>query len=133
MLVIVGLVWHESWAHWVCWAGAIALLATWLWPAGGGVRQAGAREHQTDSDGSSPPAPKPVLPRELQTLILILGLALMLGINYFGYLDIEEGSAGDKVEYITVAWPWFTPIGSVVAFVWGYLLARVKNRDTDSS
>jgi len=31
--------------------------------------------------------------------------------------------ADGRAVYETVAWPWEVPVGSTVAFVWGYLLA----------
>ena len=130
VLTIVGLVWHDPWAHWVCWMGAIALVSSWLWHL---VHEAGARQPLAGSDAPSMRPGKPVLHVAWQTFILILGVALMLCINYFGYLDTVQDPDSDKIKYITVAWPWFTPIGSVVAFVWGYLLARVKSRPTGSS
>ena len=59
-----------------------------------------------------------------QTVILILGLTMMLWVNYHGYLDATTNETTGEVTYVTVAWPWFAPIGSTVAFVFGYLLAR---------
>jgi hypothetical protein len=61
-----------------------------------------------------------------QTLVLILGLALMLWVNYCGYLGTAIDPKTGKEAFVTIAWPWFTPIGSTVAFVFGYLLARKK-------
>jgi hypothetical protein len=65
----------------------------------------------------------PVLPLWVQTTLLIAGLALMLWLNAYGYLDKTIDAAG-HIQYTTVAWPWFVPIGSTVAFLFGWLLAR---------
>jgi hypothetical protein len=58
-----------------------------------------------------------------QTLILIVGLGIMLWLNYYGYWE-PKPNAGAGPAYLTVAWPWYAPLGSSVAFIWGYLLAR---------
>jgi len=121
VLMVVGLVWHEPWAHRLCWIGAVVILVTWFW-------HLACANHASIKRLAKSPG-KPVLPIAWQTLILILGAALMLYANYFGYLGIKDNPNDGNLEYITVAWPWFTPIGSVVAFVWGYLLARVKDKD----
>ena len=64
-----------------------------------------------------------------QTVILCIGMALAIWINYYGHFGTEMTKKG--LQYITVAWPWYIPIGSSVAFVFGYLLAR--RRETASN
>jgi len=59
----------------------------------------------------------------MQTLVLLAGLALLLWLNYYGYWCGEPDANGQR-KMLTVAWPWYAPIGSTIAFVWGYLLAR---------
>ena len=110
VLLIFALVWHQPWTHAVCWLGAAALLFTWLWPI---MREA------------------MILREWPQTLILVIGLAMVLLVNYHGHFGTTINAKTEQVQYITVAWPWFAPIGSTVAFVFGYLLARRKEESMD--
>jgi len=104
VLLIFALVWHQPWTHYVCWAGAGLILLTWLW--------------LLPRDG------RPVLGSyAAQTVVLILGLAGVIWVNYYGYFVKFDPAIGKQV-FNTIAWPWFTPIGSTVAFTFGYLLAR---------
>ncbi len=106
---VFAVVWHQPWTHAVCWVGGGLILLTWL------LRVA------IRSDGG-----RPVLPQALQTVILIVGIALMLLANYYGYADGGLDDGGEQV-YKTIAWPWYAPVGSTVAFVWGYLLAKRRS------
>ena len=116
VLLIFALVWHQPWTHVVCWAGTIIILVIWV----------------ATRPASTHKAPAVVGGIAAQTLVLLAGLALILFVNYFGYLDRTIDLATGKVSFVTVAWPWFTPIGSLVAFVFGFLLAR-RNEPTQAS
>ncbi|UCD27726.1 MAG: hypothetical protein JSV03_11530, partial [Planctomycetota bacterium] len=105
VFVVFAIVWHDPWAHIVCWAGALVMLVTWLVSL---KNEGGERKYWS------------------QTLILIIGMAMMLWINYYGYLDAVIDDKTGNVTYSTIAWPWFIPIGSAVAFIFGYLLARKR-------
>ncbi len=111
VLTVFALVWHQGWTHWVCWIAAAVMLATWLMFGLGGVSSGELAVRK--------PRAKPVLNRVTSTLVLVAGLAIMLSINYFGY-SVDAVTGRNR----TLAWPWFIPVGSTVAFVWGYLLAR---------
>ncbi len=113
VLLIFALVWHQPWAQAVCWVGAAILLITWLGQLGSSTSPTASAERQRPG----------VLPAWAQTLVLLAGVALMLWVSAYGYLDKSVADDG-AVRYTTVAWPWFVPIGSTVAFVWGWLLAR---------
>jgi solute:Na+ symporter, SSS family len=114
VLTVFALVWHQSWGHQVCGVGTVALLGAWF-------------VHLYMSTGNGPagrPSRRPVLPLPQQTVLLLIGVATMLAISYFGYFDTKVAADTGKVTYITLAWPWFIPIGSLVAFFFGLLLAR---------
>lgn len=69
-----------------------------------------------------------VLPAPVQTLVLIAGLAGMLWINWYGYWTVVQPDGTTRIA--TLAWPWYAPAGSVVAVVWGYMLARWRIENT---
>jgi SSS family solute:Na+ symporter len=112
-MCVFALIWHTKWSHWVCWIAAAAIVAGWL-------MQLYADRRPPPGSGKSA---RLVLPAPLQTVILLAGLELMLWLNYFGYWHDPAGA----VSYQTVAWPWMIPLGSSVAFVWGYLLAQFRS------
>ena len=116
VMTIFALVWHQPWTHAVCGAGAAIILIAWIYV-------------NTMPPSANEPAPRRLVVGSVgaQTLVLILGLAMMLWINYYGYLGTGIDPKTGKDTFITIAWPWFTPIGSVIAFVFGYLLARKKD------
>lgn len=114
VLCVFALVWHQPWTHWVCLAGAAVLLAAWV------VVQVWRTHREPSGDQSA--APASVLPCWLQTLLLVTGVALMLWLNYFGYWEGPPRPDG-HTSILTIAWPWYAPIGSTVAFVLGWLLA----------
>jgi solute:Na+ symporter, SSS family len=113
VLTIFAVVWHQPWARAICWAGASVLLATWLLHLLAGPKP-------RPSTGAPP---RPVLAPGTQSILLLAGLAVMIGISYLGYFGKSLDAKGNLV-YITLAWPWLIPIGSVIAFAFGYLLAR---------
>jgi len=118
VFIVFSLVWHEPWANLICWAGAIVMLISWLVH----LRSSSRNPHDATSGTSF----SPVLPPAIQTILLILGLGLMLWLSYFGYIEKQTARNGQAIKYISVAWPWFVPIGSLAAFVFGCLLARKK-------
>ena len=101
---------HEPWAQVLAGIVAVSLLATWIATA-------------------LFASPGPLRTRRmLQTIALVVGIAIMLATVFVGYVSRTVGPAGDYV-YVTVAWPWYAPIGAVIAFVFGYLLADPKDDD----
>lgn len=99
VMCVFAIVWHEPWAHTVCWIAAALFMVSWFFVVS--LRERGVLR---------------------QTLILIAGLAIMLVLSYHGYWNGELDETGN-VEKLRLAWPWYAPVGSVVAFTWGYLLA----------
>ncbi|MCP4248380.1 MAG: hypothetical protein GY778_15135 [bacterium] len=106
---VFAVVWHVPWTQYVCWLGAAGLLVTWVWL------------------GRNNAVGRPVLPFAGQTVALLVGVAAVIVVNRYGYVDGGVNDAGAQV-YRTIAWPWYVPAGSTVAFVWGYLLARRRDQ-----
>ena len=101
--------WYRDWTVWVCVVGCGTLLVTWLLFA---VRLGGRV------------AAKPVLPVALQTLVLVTGLVGVFWLNRHGHWGRLSDDALGNPRFMVLAWPWYVPVGSVVATGWGYLLAR---------
>ncbi|NLX14156.1 MAG: sodium/solute symporter [Phycisphaerales bacterium] len=101
VLAVFAVAWHEPWARTICWIGAIVLLAIWS--------IANLRERVT------------LWMTLRQTLYLLVGLGAMLYLSHHGYWMDLASEASPKI--ITLAWPWYVPIGFSVAYVFGYLLA----------
>jgi Na+/proline symporter len=123
VLTVFALVWHQPWTHAICWGGAGALLLVWVWCL---MRDAMIVAQLTDSTEQQRRGWAMILRDWPQTMILMVGLAIMLWLNDSGYwegpIDPETGA----VTVQSIAWPWYAPVGSTVAFVFGYLLARSK-------
>ncbi|HEV2295837.1 MAG TPA: hypothetical protein VGR35_18465 [Tepidisphaeraceae bacterium] len=112
VLTVFALAWWQPWAQAVCWIGAGIILVAWL---------IFAIPHRF---GRNP------LGALGQTLALLAGIALMLWISRYGHFTDPDG-----VTIRPLAWPWWAPIGSIVAFVLGYVLAensRFSNARADS-
>ena len=111
VLVVFSVVWHDDWANVVCCVAAGLLLLAWC--------ALFLRGSWTRNDAG-------------KTLLLISGLAIALWLSYYGYLGTGEADDG-TLTYTTVAWPWFIPIGSIIAFAYGIILARRLPAEPDRS
>ena len=101
VLTVFAVAWHQPWSHWVCWAGAGVVLVAWLaFAARSGRRGDGWR-----------------------TLLVVIALAGVLWISYYGYWAGLPNEQTGQPTYRVIAWPWFVAIGFAVAFGFGYLLA----------
>jgi SSS family solute:Na+ symporter len=100
VLTVFAVAWHQPWSHWVCWIGAALVFVAWL----ACVVRSGRRGDVW------------------RTVLVAVALVGVLWINYHGYWPGPPDAAG-QATYKVVAWPWFVPIGFVVAFGFGYLLA----------
>ena len=119
---IFALVWHQEWTHPICWTAGVILLFTWLWHlAREGDAASGVRNGPVD------PQPR-VLPAWAQTLVLLAGIAVMLWLNYYGHWGQGSPDKFGNTAYRSIAWPWYAPIGSIIAFVFAYLLAGRKDK-----
>jgi len=121
VLYIFAVVWHLPWTHYVCWAAGVVVLFTWLWRLAADADRA-----------STTGARRPVLPHWLQTLLLMGGIAGMIWINYYGHWGSGPLDKFGNPTFKILAWPWYTPLGSLVALVLGYLLARRKETAPDA-
>ncbi len=103
VLTVFAMVWHQPWAVAVCWIGAALLVVTWI--------------------GSSLSRLKP---RDfvVRSVILAAGIAGMMLLGYFGYAEGAADPQTGQRAIVTISWPWYAPVGSLVAFVWGHLLAN---------
>jgi Na+/proline symporter len=118
-MCVFALIWHQPWARQVCWVFAAVTVAIWVW--------------QLFAERNDPrPRPQLVLPAAAQTMVLVLGLALMLFLTYYAWWDGGKSPDGEQ-RYVNVAFPWMVPLGNVIAFVWGYLLARRRSSPTDNA
>ncbi|MCB9849485.1 MAG: hypothetical protein H6817_02130 [Phycisphaerales bacterium] len=101
---VFALVWHEDWSHWVCWLAVGCFLILWI------------NTYLLQSEEGARNLPS----FSVRTLYFVLGLALMPLLSYFAFWNATEA---DKTVMHTLPWPWYAPVGSVIAFIWGYLLA----------
>ncbi|HRX87428.1 MAG TPA: hypothetical protein P5572_20580, partial [Phycisphaerae bacterium] len=106
-------VWHKPWSHLTCWIAAGIFVVLW------GV--------QLSLDRGDPQRRPYRLGAAARTLIFLSGLGLMVLLSYHGFWW-STNDAGEAVR-MTVSWPWYAPIGSTIAFIWGYLLAGRKETE----
>jgi len=114
VLTVFALVWHQPWTHWACLAVVVILLATWLLQLKSGTQRS-------------------VLRRFRQSFALVSWLTIIMCVNLAGYFDSAVAIDEKEVlsySFATIAWPWLTPVGSIVAFVFGYLLAGRKEPES---
>ena len=52
-------------------------------------------------------------------------VVLVLAISRFAFSTTENAADGE-VAYHVLAWPWYIPAGSTVAFVFGILLGKPR-------
>lgn len=105
VLVVFAAVWHDPWAHWICYVAGGILLLAWI---------AQLLKKGVTND------------RMIQTVWLVVGVALMLWFSHYGYWPAEDGQ-----PQRTIAWPWYVPLGSTIAFIWGYILADPRESAMD--
>jgi solute:Na+ symporter, SSS family len=108
VLTIFAIAWYQDWTRYVTWIGGAALLTAWL---------VTLPFHRVSG-----------LTRAWQTAALLAGIGIMLLISHYGHFTRVDPETGVS-STLVIAWPWWTPIGSLVAFVWGYLLAGPKESE----
>ncbi len=96
VLTVFATVWHQEWSHTVCLLGALILIAAWCL-------------HHIKVEAKS----------KEQTLIFLIGIALMFWLNIYGFWIVDG-----KTQIL--AFPWYIPLGSLTAFTFGYLLGEQK-------
>ncbi|MHC4063946.1 MAG: sodium:solute symporter family transporter [Planctomycetota bacterium] len=105
---VFAVVCHQDWAADVCQIAGAMMIVTWLWAA-----------------VARPPEGAGLAKVIVQAIVLVAGAALSLWLCNCAYWP--EIAEDGKMAIRTIAWPWYVPIGSTVAFVWGYLLARRRS------
>jgi len=128
VLTIFALAWHRNeavpwyldWSLLTCLTVAAGLLTAWL--VGLGSRGDGVA-------GSG----RPVLPVVWQTLLLVVGLAGVMVLNLYGHWGHGPADRFGNPTTLNLAWPWYVPIGSLVAGLWGYLLASRRPAEVPQS
>jgi len=98
---------HEDWSHVICWAVAGVLTGSWLIAAAVGPR---------------------CRAKLLRTPWLLVGCGLMMLVNYHLVFARTDGSPP-----VSIAWPWYAPIGAAMAFAFGYLLALPRQPRGDAT
>ena len=104
LLTVFAAVWHQLWAQVACLACAVLLFGLWI-----GLE-----------------LPRCQSGRWRRSAWLLAALLLMLAVNWYACVPGAPNAQGAPT-YVTVAWPWYTPIGCTVAFWFGWLLARPKS------
>jgi Na+/proline symporter len=110
VLYVFAIVFHSDWAVWTCVVAGVLLLVLWV------------VTYLLDPNG------RPIIPRPLQFLLLTVGAAGMILVAKYGYFDSATAPDGN-ISYTILAWPWYVPAGSLVAFIWGFMLARHEKPD----
>jgi Na+/proline symporter len=101
--------WHGPRSEWICLGFAAVFLASWT------VLRA------------VPDAIRSAAPGRVagQIAAVALGLGLLVWVNRFGLFPVVSNPRHDlEYDWLPLSFPWYVPIGSTVAFVFGVLLAR---------
>lgn len=93
-------------------AGAAVLLATWFVVALTGEPARRGR-------------------RLAKTGWLVLGGAWVVWLTTHGYFQGEVDAVTGEVEKISIAWPWYAPLGGLTALIFGFLLADRTERPSE--
>lgn len=102
--------WYRDWSLVTCVGLGAILLAAWLW-------------FNRSRSISGAAGAQRVCPLGVQTLLLIAGIVGVCWLNVCGHWGQGPPDRFGNATFKVLAWPWYVPIGSTVAFVWGYLLA----------
>jgi Na+/proline symporter len=101
--------WHGPRSEWISWGFSAIFLAAWL------------------SLRALPDAFRGVARRRIAVQLLTVAAALggLVWTNRFGSFPVAIHSRHDLgYDWLPLAFPWYVPIGSTVAFVFGVILAR---------
>ncbi|QOJ15438.1 MAG: hypothetical protein HRU75_12670 [Planctomycetia bacterium] len=121
VLCIYGIAWHDEVAQYATAVGGAVMLGLWA------LIEA-RRVDRPERDGR-----RDVLSLPARAVVVMAGAALPFVLARYGILDAET-QAELGLGARTLAWPWYVPVGSIIAFAWGYLLAeRVSARNDDGS
>ena len=93
-------------------AAAVVLLASWV---------AAALANEPARRGK----------RLVKTVWIVLGGAWIVWLTSKGYFQGEPDPATGVFEKISIAWPWYAPLGGMTALIFGFLLADRTERTTN--
>ncbi|MBK9120038.1 MAG: hypothetical protein IPM18_10635 [Phycisphaerales bacterium] len=114
VMCVFAVIWHQDWTLYACIGLAAALLLAWM------------------LDIAQQPQHLQNLNRVLREgVLLLLGIGLMLMLQLYGQWE-GTNDRGETVK-LTLAWPWQVPLGSLITFIWGYLLARPKAQESETA
>lgn len=112
VLAVFAVAWHQPFAQVTCWVAAGVVLLLWL-----AVERPGRGTRGTDLNRAAA-----ITSWLRRTLALLAALALILVLEHYGY---KVSTTKDGMPaYVTIAWPWWSPIGGTLTFVWSLLLRR---------
>ena len=111
VLTVFAISWHGAWAQVVTVVAVALILGHWAECARRRIRQGPGSRRRLG----------------MQTLAMLAAAAVPVFLCSFNYY------ANDDYRYLTVAWPWNVPIGFVVAFVLGIVLAGPRTAAGDGN
>jgi Na+/proline symporter len=109
IVAVIGVAWHGPRSEWITLRFAIAFAAAWI-----------ALRSLPDWFRGVPRRTVAV-----QAASVALAAGFLVWIDRFGLFRVEINSRYDpEYDWLPLSWPWYVPVGSTVAFVFGVLLAR---------
>jgi hypothetical protein len=109
LVAVFAAAWHGPRSEWVCLGFVALFMMAWL-------------VLRTGPDWVRSAARAKVVG---QALLVALALGILVWINRLGLFPVEINPRYDpEYDWLPLAFPWYVPIGSTVAFVFGVLLVR---------
>lgn len=106
---VFAFVWHQPWAKVACVVFVVFIAVLWL-----AIEWRG-----------------PMSRRLTRTAWVALSLGMLLAANHWAYVEADAPGVSTPA-YVTIAWPWYSVIGTIVAFAFGYLLSEPRSANSAS-
>lgn len=111
VLFVAVLAWHDQERRWICDYGALAFVVAWFW----------LRTLRDMRSG------EPVKRVANQLLLVVFASATLCWIQRYGLIAVERNERFDpEWLYSALAFPWYVPIASTLAFALGIVWARAE-------